>query len=231
MISIMMRLRSCKLGDSYVQVRLKTPAPVILDPAAIPVIPVDATPVEVTSSKPEQQRKKRNRNRRHRKKIKNKSNDLAQASAFKSKTTQPPSLDIDFPSLSPEHKVEWGLDSIHKELHTTEQEESSSKSSMSKLSDAASTATTVSTSVDSCRRTLGGYAAAVLKPKTEPAFALARKVDKETTRSEPPIGTTYEKESPHGSNSHDSPTRPSPMLIQPPSWGTGRTFADVMRSC
>ena len=229
MMSILMRLRGCTLGGQYVQARLKASAPAVLDPAAIPVIPCDLPILE--DALPAPRRKRRNRKRRNRKNKKNetkgdssKKDNKQRAAKQKAKT--PISLGEDnFPTIPQDKQVEWEPDTMQKELDLTEYEESSSKSSVSKSSDAASTATTVSSSVDSCRKAFGGYAAALLKPSPTPvpstktvAPATKVPVTAKSTKATPLTQVSVESE-------------PVAIVIQPPSWGQGRSFADIMRSC
>jgi hypothetical protein len=232
-MSVMMRLRSCTLAGNYVQARIKASAPVS-DPAALPILPFQVpmldTPESSTQSTSQQSRRRKKENRKQQRQRK------ARGKAAAKEAAKPPSLD-EFPTLPHDNKVEWEPSTMQDGFEAAELEESSNKSSVSKSShsDAASTATTASSSVESCRKNLGGYAAAILKPPTcNTPFLdtdkVTRKIEKTVAKhpsTKPPRPTfvseqtTLQQEVPE---SH-------PVVVQPPSWGHGRSFADVMRSC
>jgi hypothetical protein len=100
-------------------------------------------------------------------------------------------------------------------------------------SDSASTATTTSSS-SSKQQAMGGYAAALLKtapPKTqtmekEKRPTKADKIEKKTESKGKESKFALPKEE---STKAVETFEPVPVSVQPPSWGGGRSFADVLR--
>jgi hypothetical protein len=103
-------------------------------------------------------------------------------------------------------------------------------------SDSASTATTSSSS-SSSKQTLpiGGYAAALLKsapPQLESRPVVAAKKVNEKSKKEPSSKVNSSEPSsqaPKQVTSEATESSSQPVDVQPPSWGRGRSFADVLR--
>ena len=156
-------------------------------------------------------------------------------------TTPPPALTEDhFPALQDE-KLEWATTPVGADDSVEEEEDDASeestkhgedeeeRKSAKALSDAASTATTTSSSASSGfdpipkQQEVGGYAAALLgaPAATKPGVAAVRETTRETYTTEP------------GNPAADSASgrvAPDPVVItSPPTWGGGRSFADVLR--
>ena len=203
MIRVMMQLQTQTLAGAPIHARLKArqPSSLVVD----------------TTVWMEPTRKKKKKKRCKKKKKKDSATSAVPA---------PPSMGEDnFPTLQ-DKKVEWetspdddddkdgdgkhGMDDDPKSLKT--------------VSDAASTATTTSSSVESMmqpKKTLpaGGYAAALLKTAPvirEPVNNEEVAAEKQVASPNAPAVASAEKEQ-------------TPMVITPPSWGGGRTFADVIK--
>lgn len=151
----------------------------------------------------------------------------------------------DFPSLQ-EKQVEF--DKIPADVRSDDDCcNKMSSSSTKSVSDAASTVTTSSSSMDSDNNnkkssaTLGGYAAALLNPSPAyPAKVTASSASNTTTKATPltlkprpssPVaapteaGNDCEKQAEAKTTEADTP-----IVIKPPTWGRGRSFADILRT-
>jgi len=170
-----------------------------------------------------------------------------QSNSRDSNQLAPPSLgEEEFPSLQ-EKKVEWGTlnpPEQDKNLGEDDGEEGSENmkaSSVKSVSDAASTVTTSSSSLDSTpKKALGGYAAALLNSSPAPTKKVMTQSQSSPApasvrRAQPPSSAGAAPKMDAGLSSTAAkpemkPSASAPMPVNPPSWGRGRSFADILRT-
>jgi len=166
----------------------------------------------------------------------NKSNSSPASTPSKKKTIVPvpPSLGVeDFPTLQQDDRVEWETPPVQDDLKSTTQvfgvrekmaeEDESMVKSIKLGSDSASTATTASSSTEPGIKKVG-YAAALKKTEAAKAAPPAPKPVLET----PPTTPVYPKAVTETRNIEEE-FEASPVIVKPPSWGGGRSFADALR--
>ena len=210
MVRVMMQLQSRQLGGCHIHARLKSVAHVSVDTA--PVTPLWAPQPPVPSRK----KKKRSKKKARRARVK--------ASRPKENPeSPPPSMGEDnFPDLQ-DKKVEW--ESIPEEYTKAGNEDSKhddDEGPKSLRSDAASTATTTSSSTESNntgKKTLPsfGYAAALMKAPSPSTLSTAQ------------VATTAKGMTPNTLAITESEVS-ARVVVQPPTWGHGRSFADVLKT-
>lgn len=176
------------------------------------------------------------------------------------KAPQPPSLgEEDFPSFQQEKKVEWGTIPPVGEVQGKDQDGedefeegdgdmTGKPSSIKSVSDVASTVTISSSSTDSVgggsssnnskKTTLGGYAAALLmnpSPRVGAMSSSNKTAPKAVVDSNSSI---VDERTADGDNSNRADetketadaTTNTAIVVKPPTWGRGRSFADILRT-
>ena len=234
MLQIVERLRALKLRETAVQAHLWSSTTTLPPPQ-----PVDYAAVVTGAALQLGLPLQRKKNRKRGKKKKGKHARSSSAVEDQSKINRPPSLE-EFPTLN-ENTVEWAAplvdnaertkteEQVATESHDDEEKEEEDPSSRvgKAHSDAASTATTTSSSTESGphgKKVLGGYAAAVLKTSKPTSYdTVSSSIGSLPTVS----GGSREKDvaAINGKNSENGP-----VVIEPPSWGQGRSFADAAKT-
>lgn len=146
---------------------------------------------------------------------------------------KPPSMgESNFPSLPP--TVDGNSKPFQVEKVPTD-DVMKERQSTSGFSDSSSTATssTTSTPTESAPSGVvsGGYAAALLRPAA-PAPVVTKKLVSEKPRQQQPpakkTGDNSKKASRIKEKEIQSNEQPAVVMVQPPSWGQGRSFADIV---
>ena len=153
----------------------------------------------------------------------------------------PPSLgDEQFPALSTDDLVDPSANKIEVETVPQDRPEDDYEKK-SANSDGASTATTsTSSSTSKQQHTMGGYAAALLKvapkpvPLSKDGTESKQDVSKRSVSSKKKIVASRDISvvvKPDNQESTENPTSvdATSVVVTPPSWGGGRSFADVLR--
>lgn len=242
MMRVMMHVRTQTLRDQCVQARLKASSTASFETAPpMPIWP-DFTEADMAEKSASKNKKKKQRNKKSKKK--NSSKQQQQPKRQTSMKPSPPSMgEDDFPTLQ-DKKVEWDTMPVERENEKAiggiedeeeEEDEDTRRSSNKSLSDGASTATTTSSSLDSTsRKTLGGYAAALRKApapttitETSPVVTPKRSQSATTLSSSMTSPAKAPKVKVTAPATEEAP--PAPVVIAPPSWGGGRSFADILR--
>ena len=210
MLRVVLQLRTLTLGGDHVHARLKTStahqAPTV-HPLADAVARVAAAAAPLAN-------KKKARSRCRKKRTGAKSKGTGQVNSGKNNTDQtaPSFAEGDFPTLVKDTVV-WAAPLVEDvdELKKCDDPIKANKTH----SDTASTATSTSSSMES-GKLLAGYAAAVLGSSEQepPRLAVApRAVDAKDF-----------------SQAETAAAEADPVVIAPPEWGKGRSFADAARS-
>jgi hypothetical protein len=167
-----------------------------------------------------------------------KSNEYNPTAAKKLQQMPPPLGEEAFPTLSTEDETNTGGRTVVEKVPEDRPEDEYEKNRAAN-SDSASTATT-STSSSASKQTnqaMGGYAAALLKaPKSQPAVEtkeqLQRQPQKETKKSTGEKAKKTQvnpKQTQQQVNPEMRNEKSTPVVVSPPSWGGGRSFADVLK--
>lgn len=238
MLFVMMQLRSQYLGDDPVKARLKSLVRQV-DPTHAPGLPV-LTPVSsytqlsnITSNgnkkRPKKKRSKNNatskgnnnNNQGGSKKNGSKGNTKEAGSTNKKEERQlQPKPDLSFasfPALTDEsRKVEVLVDGIDSAPNAV-------------ASDTCSTVTTLSSSSSNGKQQLGGYAAALLKakPAEKDEGSVQSSSNQPANAEEPTVTRKIEVETTVGKQAM-APSQAAQVVVKPPVWGGGRSFADVL---
>ena len=144
-----------------------------------------------------------------------------------------------FPALSSDDLVDGNTNKIEVETVPQDRPEDDLEKK-SANSDGASTATTSTSSSTSKQHTLGGYAAALLKVAPKPFSSSENVTDskhignKRSTVSKKKNDASRDasvlvKANDQGNTQTDSTANSTSVVVTPPSWGGGRSFADVLR--
>jgi hypothetical protein len=179
-----------------------------------------------------------NKNKNGEKSQPQKSNQSNATAAKKLQQTPPPLGEEAFPALPTEDESNTGGNKVVEKVPEDRPEDEYEKNRAAN-SDSASTATT-STSSSACKQTnqaMGGYAAALLKaPKSQPAVEtkeqLQRQPQKETKKSTGEKAKKTQvnpKQTQQQVNPEMRNEKSTPVVVSPPSWGGGRSFADVLK--
>ena len=166
--------------------------------------------------------------------------DAGRSDSDRRMENSPPLLgEEQFPALSSDDLVDANTNKIEVETVPQDRPEDDLEKK-SANSDGASTATTSTSSSTSKQHTLGGYAAALLKVAPKPLASSENVADskhngnKRNTvskkKNDVSRGTNVSvKANDHGSSKTDSTANSTSVVVTPPSWGGGRSFADVLR--
>jgi len=234
MLYVMMQLRAQYLGDEPVKARMKSVVRQV-DPTHAPGLPVLSPVSSYThlSNMPNG-----NKKRKQKKRSKNGANNNSgnkgtnnpggkknaaqnkgnkEAGNTKKVETQQPKPDLSaasFPALTDDiKKVEVVVDGIESTPNPV-------------ASDACSTVTTVSSS-SSAGKQLGGYAAALLKAR--PAEKDEGSVQSSSNQSSTDSQSQAWKADTETTNKQPiAPIKAAQVVVKPPVWGGGRSFADVL---
>lgn len=150
--------------------------------------------------------------------------------------TPPPLGEEAFPSLQTEDESNTGGNKVVEKVPEDRPDDEFEKNRAAN-SDSASTATT-STSSSACKQTnqaMGGYAAALLKaPKSQPAVEtkeqqLPHKEIKKSAGRKAKETQQNLKQTQQQVNQEKRNEKLTPVVVSPPSWGGGRSFADVLK--
>jgi hypothetical protein len=163
-----------------------------------------------------------------------KSNQSNTIYAKKFQQTPPPLGEEAFPALPTEDESNTGGNKVVEKVPEECPEDEFEKNRAAN-SDSASTATT-STSSSVCKQTnqaMGGYAAALLKaPKSQSAVETKEQPQKGTKKNNNARQAQEMQEKPKEKEQVSQETQHEkaiPVVVSPPSWGGGRSFADVLK--
>lgn len=243
MLNVMFQLRSKTLNDEPVKARLKSSVRQI-DTSAAPPLPVlmsTSTSMTQLSSYDHQhptpnkkKKKKRSKNKNNKKSansstpVRNGAGNTRTGSSITPKKIameQPVLTGAEFPALN-QNKVK---------LVVVDSEKMDEPISTKSVSDAASTATTTSSSsLSDTKKQVGCYAAALLKAKPV-KVEIETKKDKGSKSQGDADRAHKENRASDRSSAGDrqkdeyKSAPAAPVVIKPPSWGGGRSFADVLK--
>ena len=176
-----------------------------------------------------------NKNKNGEKSQAQKSNQYNATAAKKLQQTPPPLGEEAFPVLPTEDESNTGGNKVVEKVPEDRPEDEFEKNRAAN-SDSASTATT-STSSSACKQTnqaMGGYAAALLKaPKSQPAVETKEQQPQKETKKSTGKKAKETQENPKQTqqqvNQEKRNEKLTPVVVKPPSWGGGRSFADVLK--
>jgi len=176
------------------------------------------------------------------------SNDGAKPRTKKTALKAPSMGEFNFPSLPPTsegNSKPFQVEKVPTDCELSCEKERRSANGSGGFSDSSSTATTSTQSTPTEAPVVsGGYAAALLKPAA-PTPLVTKKVVVEKSQSRqqqhPTSSSTFKKakestkkattKSKEGTNTDKQPTQlhdPPSVTVQPPVWGQGRSFADIV---
>lgn len=248
MVKVMMHIRSQSLRGHHVHARLKASATAPFD-AAPPATIFSGYPAAIEQVSPSTQKKKKKKQQQRKKSKKGnsskKQHQKQSQMEFETMSTPPSLGEEDFPTLQ-DKKVEWDTMPVGHTMHKNKSESfdedaeddgENRPSSTKSLSDAASTATTTSSSLDSVRKiTLGGYAAALRKApspttitETPKPVESPQEAPQKTAQKKRRAGESKKVSSGKLTNPHRDESLTATVVVTPPTWGRGRSFADIVR--